>query len=83
MFPKLRSTQVASMLLIATALLTGCATEDRRLVADEQSCRSMGHSDGTSAFKQCMDNLNQRRCATSSTKVGTLHEATKDCTRLP
>jgi hypothetical protein len=82
MFPALLSKVVASTLLLAIALLAGCASEDRRLVADEQSCRSMGHVDGTPEFKHCMNDLNARRCATRSTKVGALHEATTDCTRL-
>lgn len=73
---------VASMLLLAMLLLTGCASEDRRLVADEQSCRNMGHADGTPEFKQCMTDLNQRRCATRSTKSGTVLERTTDCTML-
>jgi hypothetical protein len=84
MFPKPRSTLAASTLLIVIALLTGCASEDRRLVADEQSCRSMGHVDGTPEFRQCMNDLNERRCATrkATKQGGSVHEATTDCTRL-
>lgn len=85
MFRRLRATVGASTLLIAIASLTGCASEDRRLVEDEQSCRDMGHAEGTPEFKQCMTDLNQRRCATRQAtkgRVGGL-EATTDCTRLP
>jgi hypothetical protein len=83
-FPKLRSTLVASALLLGIASLTGCASEDRRLVADEQSCRSMGHSDGTPEFKQCMNDLNERRCAVQRAKTGPgSHVASTECTRLP
>ncbi len=84
MFPKLRSRLVASSLLAAIALVTGCASEDRRLVEDEQSCHSMGHLDGTPEFKQCMNDLNERRCAVQRAKVGAgPHVATTECTRLP
>lgn len=85
MFRRLRATVGASTLLIAIASLTGCASEDRRLVEDEQSCRGMGHAEGTPEFKQCMTDLNLRRCATrQATKGGeSVHEATTECTRLP
>jgi hypothetical protein len=84
MFSKLRSALVASSLLAAIALVTGCAGEDRRLVADEQTCHSMGHLDGTQEFKQCMNDLNERRCAVQKAKTGAgSHVATTECTRLP
>jgi hypothetical protein len=86
MAPQFRATVIASSLLLAIASLTGCATEeDRRLVADEQSCQSMGHEQGTAEFKQCMNELNLRRCATrqATKQGGTAHEVTRECTRLP
>jgi hypothetical protein len=44
----------------------------------------MGHVEGTPEFKQCMNDLNLRRCATrKATKFGgNVHEATTECTRL-
>jgi hypothetical protein len=80
----LRSTLAASTLLLGIASLTGCAGEDPRLVADVKTCQSMGHLSGTPEFKQCMSELNERRCPTrKATKFGgSLHEATTECTRL-
>jgi hypothetical protein len=84
MLPKLRPTVVVSAFVLAVASFTGCAGEDRRLVADEQSCRDMGHVAGTPEFKQCMNDLNERRCALKRSKAGTgSHIATTECTRLP
>jgi hypothetical protein len=85
MFLRLCCTRVASSLFVAMASLTGCASEDRRLVADRQTCQSMGHVEGTPEFTQCMRDLNERRCPTrKATKYGGIvHEATTDCTRLP
>jgi hypothetical protein len=85
MLPELRSTVVASALALAVASFTGCASEDRRLVADEQSCRDMGHIPGSSEFGRCMNDLNERRCAVQRAKRGGtgLHIATEECTRLP
>src|SRR5437870_13661133 len=85
MFPTLRPTLVASTLLLAIASLTGCTSEDRRLVADRQTCQSMGHVEGTPEFKQCMQDLNERRCPTRKVAKysGAVHEATTECTRLP
>ena len=78
-FSKLR---FAAILLFATVLaLAGCASEDRRLTEDTQSCRSMGHSPGSAAFDLCMKDLNERRCATTSGK-GARHQITTDCTKL-
>jgi hypothetical protein len=84
MLPLLRSTLAASTLLVGVALLMGCTSEDPRLVADAETCQSMGHVNGTAEFKQCMNELNQRRCATRKTsKVGgRIHEPTIECTRL-
>jgi hypothetical protein len=75
---------VASVLILAVVLLTGCAGEDRRLVADQESCRNMGHAPGTPEFKQCMTDLNDRRCAVQKAKGGAgSHIATAECTKLP
>ena len=75
---------VASALMLAVASFTGCAGEDRRLVADQESCRNMGHEPGTPEFKQCMTDLNDRRCAVQKAKGGAgSHIATAECTRLP
>jgi hypothetical protein len=72
-------------LALGSFLLAGCAQEDRRLAEDQQSCRAMGHVSGTPQFQQCMEELNQRRCATVSVgKPGTTrHQAVLECTRLP
>jgi hypothetical protein len=44
----------------------------------------MGHVAGTPEFKQCMSDLNERRCARQRSKAGTgSHIATTECTRLP
>jgi len=82
--PTLRRTLAVSTLLLAIASLTGCASVDRRLVADQQSCRNMGHLDGTPQFKECMNDLNERRCAVLRSKGSAgSHVATTECTRLP
>ena len=73
--------RIASVLLFAIAL-AGCASEDRRLTDDEESCRGMGHLPGSVDFKPCMEDLNARRCATMNFKGGSKHSATVDCTRL-
>ncbi len=49
-------------------LLSACAAEDRRLVRDEDTCRSMGHAQDTPAFSQCLADLNDRSCASSEKK---------------
>jgi hypothetical protein len=84
MVAKHRPALAASALILAVASFTGCAGEDRRLVADQESCRNMGHVPGTPEFKQCMTDLNDRRCAVQKTKGGAgSHVATAECTRLP
>lgn len=84
MFAELHSAMIGSALLLAIVSLIGCASEDRRLVADEETCRSMGHVEGTPEFKQCMTELNLRRCATrkATKQGGKLHEAATECERL-
>ncbi len=65
-------------------LLAGCnAVPDPRLAGDEQSCRGMGHVAGTASFRQCLVDLNDRRCPLATAK-GSLphHVASMDCTRL-
>lgn len=75
--------RLAATLLLGVSLLAGCASEDRRLVEDRQSCLQMGHSPGTPEFKQCMLDLNDRRCAVLQNRAGISHHvATEDCTRL-
>ena len=71
-------------LLVASSVLMGCAVlPDRRLTSDEQSCRSMGHSPDTTAFKQCMADLDNRRCAVAHAKGGAeRHLPSESCTRL-
>ena len=84
MFLKLRGALVVSTLLLTSASLVGCAGEDRRLVSDQQSCQSMGHTPNTPAYQQCMRDLNERRCAVQRGKAGAgTHVATSDCTQLP
>ena len=72
------------LLLLAIAFaLAGCgAMPDRRLSEDEQSCSTMGHIPGSALFKQCMADLNQRRCAEVARKGGTSHVSTLDCSRM-
>ncbi len=73
----------AFVLAAAAFGIAGCANEDHRLAEDQQSCVAMGHVEGTPEFKQCMADLNQRRCAEAKSKTeGTQHEATVDCTKL-
>jgi hypothetical protein len=74
---------LAAMLFVSAFVISGCAHEDRRLAEDQQSCIQMGHSPGTPQFNQCMEDLNQRRCATVAAKgAGERHVATEECTRL-
>src|SRR5437764_245073 len=54
---RLRPILIVSSLMLTIASFAGCAGQDRRLVADEQSCRNMGHAAGTPEFKQCMHDL--------------------------
>ena len=68
---------LAPTLLSGLLLILGCADQDRRLVEDEKSCLQMGHPTGTPEFKQCMTDLNERRCATMTGR----HVATQACTR--
>lgn len=84
MLPLLRSTLAAATLLLGVALVTGCSSEDPRLVADAKTCQNMGHVNGTAEFKQCMNELNQRRCPTRRVSKfgGRIHEATIECTML-
>ena len=81
--PPFRNLSVVTILLLTIVLaFTGCAPEDRRLTADKESCSSMGHLPGSAEFQQCMQDLNDRRCATISRKGGSRHEANLDCTKL-
>ena len=59
-------------------LLAGCGYEDRRHASDAEACRSMGHVDGSTEYKHCLNDLNDRRCAIGSKGH---HYATFDCTR--
>jgi hypothetical protein len=77
-----RKNAFATALLLVTFLFSACAQEDRRLAEDQQSCTQMGHSPGTPQFDQCMQDLNQRRCATVTKAFGERHVATEECTRL-
>ena len=63
--------------------LVACQGQDTRLADDEQTCQRMGHLSDSPAFKQCLAELNERRCAVVSTKSGTRHQGTEQCTRLP
>jgi hypothetical protein len=76
-----RNYTFATALLLVAFLFSACAHEDRRLAEDQQSCTQMGHSPGTPQFDQCMQELNQRRCATVK-GFGERHVATEECTRL-
>ena len=64
--------------------LGACSSlQDTRLADDRQTCQQMGHLPDSPAFKQCLAELNERRCAVVSTKSGTRHQGTEQCTRLP
>jgi hypothetical protein len=63
--------------------LVACQGQDTRLADDQQTCQRMGHLPDNPAFKQCLAELNERRCAVVSTKSGTRHQGTEQCTRLP
>lgn len=61
----------------------GCATPDRRLTSDQASCQGMGHVPETPPFRECLKDLNDRRCATATRRGGTpQHVASADCTRI-
>jgi hypothetical protein len=82
MMYKVTVRKAAAILSFAVLALTGCDTTDKRLVEDEQSCHAMGHSLGTPDFKQCLQDLNDRRCAMVRKKNETMHVVTTDCSRL-
>ena len=63
-------------------ILVGCAVPDRRLAEDQRSCEGMGHAAGTTAFRQCMADLDDRRCTGGGRRNGSTHVATAECTRL-
>lgn len=63
-------------------ILVGCAAPDRRLAKDQRSCEGMGHAAGTTGFRQCMADLNDRRCTRGGPRNGSTHVATTECTRL-
>lgn len=78
--PELRIAAIPPFVMMFA--MTGRASEDRRLTDDKQSCRSMGHLSGSTAFNLCMKELNERRCDTIHQKRGDRHMATTGCTRL-
>ncbi len=63
-------------------ILVGCAVPDRRMAEDQRSCEGMGHAVGTTGFRQCMADLNDRRCIRGGPRNGSTHVATTECTRL-
>ena len=71
---------------LALALFSGCSElpPDRRLTEDQQSCQAMGHAPETAIFKECMVDLNKRRCAMFVSQKGNQshHVPSTDCTRL-
>ncbi len=72
--------------LLLGPVLAGCAEhKDRRLADDQQTCQAMGHPTGSDAFKQCLAELNQRRCAMvrQGRTGGVRHQETEYCSRLP
>lgn len=68
--------------LVLGAILAGCAATDRRLAEDQRSCESMGHAAGTTGFRQCMADLDDRRCMRGGPRSGNKHVVTTDCTKL-
>ena len=72
--------------LLVAGFLLGCAARpDTRLVSDEKTCADMGHPPGTEVFKQCLAELNERRCRVEKrSRYETAHHVdSRDCTRLP
>ena len=76
-------------LIVLMSLLVGCEIPDRRLVEDQRSCEIMGHVRGTPVFRQCLSDLNDRRCGRSPPRIarggpsnGGIHVVTTECTRL-
>ena len=66
-------------------VLGGCTGhQDTRLTDDEKTCASMGHTPGSDMFKQCLVELNERRCGV--VKKGRFspneHHPTEACTQL-
>ncbi len=73
----------AAIYVYVVSVLMGCAVQDRRMTADETSCRSMGHLPGTEPFKGCLKDLDDRRCVVARQKgTQSHHVASIDCTRL-
>jgi len=73
----------AALYVFVVSVLMGCAVQDRRMTADEISCRSMGHSPGTEPFKECLKDLDDRRCVVARQKgTQSHHVASIDCIRL-
>ena len=65
------------------SILAGCTNPDTRLIADEASCRSMGHASNTPLYQECLKDLNDRRCALGARKGWTPKlVATAECTRV-
>lgn len=67
----------------ALGTLIACAPRpDTRLADDQQSCTAMGHASGTPIFRQCLAELNERRCALERNRYGTRHVDSRECTRV-
>jgi hypothetical protein len=81
----MRASLVLLSVLLATGILSGCtARPDTRLVSDEKTCADMGHAPGSEVFKQCLAELNERRCRIEKNRYGSAHHVdSRDCTRLP
>lgn len=78
-----KSMALSFAIALALALaLAACGREDKRLTDDKQSCHDMGHLSGSVDFNRCMEDLNNRRCATVNRKGGGGHFASIACSRL-
>lgn len=89
MQPFLKASLIAPLFLGG---LAGCVPPhvDNRLAEDQQTCQQMGHPAGSAVFRQCLAELNERRCALAASRPasrsyageGSRHLASEDCTRL-
>lgn len=73
---------VLAALWVLSSLMVGCAAPDRRVSRDRESCEALGHAQGTASFRECTEDLNDRRCSRGGPKSVAAHVETTDCTRL-
>lgn len=80
----LRSISLLVGTIVMGTLIACEPRPDTRLVEDQKTCSEMGHAPGTPIFKQCLAELNERRCRVERSRYGSAHHVdSRDCTRLP